>query len=107
MKRFEDQVGVVTGAASGLGLVIARQLLKEGALVAVLDLNQVQLEQHFALKTNARIFGIDLTKESDVQKSVEMILETFGKIDILINCAGITGITNVKSHLVDTENLYQ
>ena len=105
MNRFEGQVGVVTGAASGLGLAMAQQLLGEGAQVAVLDQNQAQLEYHFRSEANAFILAIDLTDECAVQQSVEKILNTFGKIDILINCAGITGITNVQSHQVDTDNL--
>lgn len=105
MNRFEGQVGVVTGAASGLGLAMAQQLLGEGAQVAVLDQNQAQLEYHFRSEANAFIVAIDLTDECAVQQSVEKILNTFGKIDILINCAGITGITNVQSHQVDTDNL--
>lgn len=105
MNRFEGQVGVVTGAASGLGLAMAQQLLGEGAQVAVLDQNQAQLEYHFSSEANAFIVAIDLTDECAVQQSVEKILNTFGKIDILINCAGITGITNVQSHQVDTDNL--
>jgi NAD(P)-dependent dehydrogenase (short-subunit alcohol dehydrogenase family) len=105
MKRFEGQVGVVTGAASGLGLVIAQQLLKEGAQVAVLDQNQIQLAHHFSRERNSIQFVIDLTDESAVQQSVDQVLNAFGQIDILINCAGITGITNVKSHQVDSKNL--
>jgi NAD(P)-dependent dehydrogenase (short-subunit alcohol dehydrogenase family) len=46
-----------------------------------------------------------VTDEEQVEKAVARVVERFGKIDILINCAGITGATNIKSHEVDTLNL--
>ena len=49
--------------------------------------------------------AIDLTQESDVEAMVQNVYDEFKRIDILVNCAGITGITNVRSHEVDTENL--
>jgi NAD(P)-dependent dehydrogenase (short-subunit alcohol dehydrogenase family) len=96
MSTFRDQVAIVTGAASGLGLAIAKKLHAEGAQVVALDLNEASLPVSFA---------IDLTKEDQVTNVVNQIGERFGQIDILVNSAGVTGATNIKSHEVDTQNL--
>src|SRR6201988_1960758 len=98
MSRFKDQIAIITGAASGLGLAIATKLQTEGARVALLDLNEAGLG-------DAVSFAIDLTKEEEVANVVNQIAERFGRIDILVNSAGVTGATNIKSHEVDTQNL--
>ena len=103
MNIFSEKVAIVTGAASGIGLAIARKLLQEGAYVVACDINQAALEASF--DGDARIMAIDLTQESDVEAMVQNVYDEFKRIDILVNCAGITGITNVRSHEVDTENL--
>src|SRR4029078_9731927 len=96
MDGFGEQVAIVTGAASGLGLAIAKKLQAEGAQVVALDLNEASLPVSFA---------IDLTREEEVANVVNQIGERFGRIDILVNSAGVTGATNIKSHQVDTQNL--
>ena len=94
---FSEQVAVVTGAASGLGLAIARRLHEHGAQVAVLDLSEV---------TEIGVpFKVDLTNETNVESVINQIGERFGRIDILVNSAGITGRTNLQSHSVATEDL--
>ncbi len=95
--EFNGQVAIVTGAASGLGLAIARRLHDHGAEVAALDLNEA---------TDIGVpFKVDLTDETNVENVVNQIGERFGRIDILVNSAGITGQTNIKSHEVTTEDL--
>jgi NAD(P)-dependent dehydrogenase (short-subunit alcohol dehydrogenase family) len=106
MTSFCKQVAIVTGAASGLGLVIAHKLLNEGACIGLFDINEKALREQFVdHEKYEELIGLDLTIESEVQAAVARIVERFGKIDILINCAGITGATNIKSHEVTTENL--
>lgn len=99
MSRFKDQIAIVTGAASGLGLAIATKLQGEGAQVALLDLNEIEVGQ------GAVSFAIDLTKQEEVANVVNQVAERFGRIDILVNSAGVTGATNIKSHEVDIDNL--
>lgn len=108
MKIFKGQVAIVTGAASGLGLSIARNLLKNGAQLALLDLNKNALFNAFdGFAHQVICIEIDITIQRLVEEAVSKILTHFGKIDILINCAGITGETNLKSHQVSSENLHK
>ena len=105
MDNFKGQVALVTGAASGLGLSIARKLLNEGAQLALLDLNETALTNTFGSSDQVMCIGIDITNQQLVEDTVLDIVARFEKIDILVNCAGITGQTNLKSHEVSTENL--
>jgi len=103
---FEGQVAVITGAASGLGLAIAKKLSAEGATLALLDLHVSALEAtKYDFINEPEIFKVDITDEREVRNVIIMIATKFGKIDILINCAGITGVTNIKSHETSTENV--
>jgi len=104
--EFAGQIAIVTGAASGLGLAITKKLHASGAKVAMLDLNEVALQPVLKeLGKNAFAFPLDLTREGDVTELIERIGNQFGKINVLVNSAGITGKTNIKSHEVETENL--
>lgn len=98
--EFTGQVAVVTGAASGLGLAIARRLHSQGAQVALLDLNEAALSRDTGVA-----FTLDLTDETAVANVINQIGERFGRIDILVNSAGITGQTNIKTHEVETKDL--
>lgn len=108
MDNFKGQVAIVTGAASGLGLSIARKLLNDGAQLALLDLNENALLSAFGeFPDQVMCVSVDITNQQSVAETVSEILARFGKIDILVNCAGITGQTNLKSHEVNTENLHK
>src|SRR5512145_1909702 len=101
-EQFRDQVAIITGGASGIGLAIARKLRNEGARVAMIDLKSAVLQP--AVKSvgeNAFAFVCDVTNEDQVRAVVDQIAERFGRIDILVNSAGVTGKTNIKSHEVE------
>jgi len=100
---FKDQIAVVTGGASGLGLAIARKLHTEVGRVAMLDINPAT-QATKDVGENAHIFACDVTKEDQVSAVIAQIVERFGRIDILVNSAGITGKTNVKTHEVELSN---
>lgn len=108
MHDFINRVAVVTGAASGIGMAIAHLLLKEGARVAVCDLNAKKLEEQFTkYQDQVQITTIDVTDQALVEKSIRALIGHLGKIDVLVNCVGITGITNIHSHEVTSEDLHK
>jgi NAD(P)-dependent dehydrogenase (short-subunit alcohol dehydrogenase family) len=99
---FNDQVAVITGAASGLGLAIAKELVKGGAKVALLDLSEDSLVSAAGdVDGNTFIFPCNVIDELQVSLVVKQISDQFGRIDILVNSAGVTGKTNLKSHEVE------
>jgi 3-oxoacyl-[acyl-carrier protein] reductase len=103
---LKEQVAVITGAASGIGLAVAKKLLAYGARVVLLDINKATLEKEFGnMPQQALLFDTDITIQSEVGQVINAAAAHWGHIDILVNCAGITGVTNIKSHEVATENL--
>lgn len=104
--ELTDQVAVVTGSASGLGLAIARKLIDAGVTVALLDLNREALEAAAAsVGPRGFAFTIDLTDEAQVRSVIAEVGARFGRIDILVNSAGVTGKTNLKSHEVEVDDV--
>lgn len=101
---MKDQVAVITGAASGLGLAISKKLASEGVKLALLDIADT-IPTEFENNSSIKYYKSDVTKEEDVKNIIQSIHTDFGRIDILVNSAGVTGKTNTKSHLTETENL--
>src|SRR6266567_5044209 len=103
---FAGQTAIVTGSASGLGRAIAAKLHANGANVAMLDLNEAAV-QTAAKETGAQAsaWAVDVTNEIQVSTVIERIANQFGRIDVLVNSAGITGKTNIKSQDVETKDL--
>ena len=79
---LKNKVVIVTGGAKGIGAGCVDRLLDAGAQVAIFDLDSVSSEKTFNLK-------VDVSKESEVEKAVGEVVAKFGKIDGLVNCAGI------------------
>jgi 3-hydroxybutyrate dehydrogenase len=90
--RLENKVAIVTGAASGIGKEIATLFVKEGAKVAIADLNQKGADATAAELGGAkRAVGIavDVTNEAQVDACIAKTVDAFGQLDILISNAGI------------------
>lgn len=105
MNRFENQTAIVTGGTSGLGLAIARRLISEGAFVVVWDMNAKACDELAkVLGSRGRCDVFDVTNEAQVRAAIGLVAANRGKIDILVNCAGITGKTNIKSHEVTLDD---
>lgn len=91
MKRLENKVIIVTGAAQGMGKTHVEKLLAEGARVAITDINKELGEQvSKALGENTIFIQHDVVNESDWQNVVNIVMNKWGHIDVLINNAGIT-----------------
>ncbi len=94
MGMFEGKVALVTGAARGIGQAIAKKLATEGCDVALCDLKAEWLAETVALIEAAgrkvKCFEADVSQAAAVEAAVDGVVEAFGKVDILINNAGIT-----------------
>lgn len=97
MQRFKQQAAIITGAASGIGLAIAKRLGMEGARILATDVDARQGEKAIAELASQGIEAIlavgDVGEERDVEKAVNQAVRTWGHIDVLVNNAGIVGPT--------------
>ena len=101
---FSGRVALITGAASGVGLATARLLLEAGANVALLDLDQQQLEAAKAdLGSEALLCAADVTQSASVAAAVAATESAYGRLDILVNSAGIAGASLPTLDVTDAE----
>jgi len=92
--RLAERVTLVTGAASGIGQATAQRFLAEGARVAAADLNGDGLQAEFSGQDGAITVVGDVSEPADAARMAAAAVESFGAIDILVNCAGIARYTN-------------
>ena len=89
--RLNNKVAIVTGAGSGIGKAIADRYIKEGAKVIYSDVN----EGSEALPENAFFVKCDVSDSAQVDNLIKQALEKFGKIDIMVNNAGIGSLGGI------------
>jgi NAD(P)-dependent dehydrogenase (short-subunit alcohol dehydrogenase family) len=91
--RFSDKVAFVTGAASGIGRATAVAFATEGARVAILDLTEDALAETADAVRNAGaevlVIACDVSKPEQVEVAIRQVVETFGRLDIAFNNAGV------------------
>ena len=94
MADMQGRIALVTGAAQGIGRAIALELSKAGATLALADINEAKLDAVAAEITaaggTAAAFRLDVSSEESIKDGAKAILERFGKVEILVNNAGIT-----------------
>jgi NADP-dependent 3-hydroxy acid dehydrogenase YdfG len=93
MGRLADQVAIIVGASSGMGRATALAFVAEGAKVAVAARRKSELDalagQIKALGGEAVALPADVSKRAEVDAVVQVTLECFGRVDVLVNCAGV------------------
>ncbi|CDR34014.1 glucose 1-dehydrogenase [Criblamydia sequanensis] len=91
-ERLKDQVALITGATQGIGAEIATAFSREGATVVITDVNDSK-GVSFAkeIGKNCLYLHLDVKEESEWQQVMATVVEKFGKLNILVNNAGITG----------------
>lgn len=92
--RLDGKVAIITGSASGIGKAAAELFLQQGAKVVIADINAdagKELEKEWQEQGFGVLFyPLNVAKNDEVEKMVETVMDRFGRIDILINNAGIT-----------------
>jgi 2-dehydro-3-deoxy-L-rhamnonate dehydrogenase (NAD+) len=113
-EKFSNKIAIIAGGAGGIGKGVAFRLGQEGATVALFDFNQSLLQQTLTEFEQQQIkaigFLIDISNEDQVKKAILQVAEEYGRIDILINSAGIVGPTSTKIteySNADFDRLYQ
>jgi len=86
---LEGKVAIVTGAASGIGRGISLRLAEMGAFVAVLDIDEIKGREVADEIGNAVFHNCDVRSAADCRRATDSVIEKWGHIDILCNCAGI------------------
>ena len=94
INRLEGKVGLITGGASGIGAEAARFMAREGAKIAVADVDEElgeEVASTIRLSGGKAIFvRLDVTKEEEWQRTIALVESKFGKPNVLVNNAGIT-----------------
>jgi 2-dehydro-3-deoxy-L-rhamnonate dehydrogenase (NAD+) len=101
---LNGRVALVTGGARGIGLAIARRLVADGARVAVVDLDKSAAEAAAGeLGDAATALVADVTRTADVERAVAAAHARWGRLDIVVNNAGITGGSKLTWELTDED----
>jgi NAD(P)-dependent dehydrogenase (short-subunit alcohol dehydrogenase family) len=103
--RVAGKIVLVTGAASGIGLASAEACAREGAVVVISDVNakegEVQARRLVTDGLAAEFVRLDVSSESDWRRVVDVILSRHGRLDVLVNNAGIAVIAPIEQETLE------
>jgi NAD(P)-dependent dehydrogenase (short-subunit alcohol dehydrogenase family) len=97
----DGRVVIVTGGGGGIGSAICEQFARDGARVAVWDLNAETAERVAASIDGARAYALDTTDSAAVDAAMDAVERDFGGVDVLVNCAGISRVGDHTHELSD------
>lgn len=107
MKRLNDKVAIVTGGSLGIGKAACKMLAKEGAVVAITDIKKEEgekLAEEIKNEGGKAIYrNLDVSNENQVKEVFAEIKNEFGKIDVLVNNAGISGVNKPTHEITEEE----
>lgn len=112
MKRLENKIVIVTGGGSGIGQSIAFRFAQEGAKIAVLELNPENATATVRQIENqggqAKAYVCDVSEQGAVKQCVQNVVADYGRLDVLVNNAGIAHVGNVENtEEADFDRIFQ
>lgn len=100
--RLKNKIAIVTGGGSGFGAGIVKKFIQEGAKVVVADIN-LENAKKVAMDTGGFAVEVDVSNSLSFKDMVDKTLEKFGKIEIMVNNAGITHLPNSMENISEAE----
>jgi len=111
MARLEGKVAFLTGAGAGIAKATAKAFVREGARVAIFELNRETGERAEreirAAGGDALFVAVDVTKEDSVRQGVDAVISRYGRLDVIMNCAGGSLQKDINVHELDLELWHQ
>jgi 3(or 17)beta-hydroxysteroid dehydrogenase len=102
MGRLNGKVALITGGASGIGLATARLFADEGARVILTDRDQPAADAALpALGQRAKVHPLDVTREDRWIAVTDAVVAEFGRLDVLVNCAGVAFLKDIEATTLD------
>jgi len=90
--RLDGKVAVITGAGSGIGFACAKEFAEKGAKIAILDRNSDAIDKAIQQLPDAKGYVVDICDSASIERAKEQIVIDFGKVDALVNSAGVGDI---------------
>lgn len=100
--RLKNKIAIITGGGSGFGAGIVKKFIQEGAKVVVADIN-LENARKVAMDTGGFAVEVDVSNSLSFKNLVDKTLEKFGKIEIMVNNAGITHLPNSMENISEAE----